>query len=150
MPNEAQTWRQRIAALTAKAEFHEPAAAVALAAAEELLGLRLPPELVSLLQESDGVVGEYGLRLLWSIEQIKEENLKFRKSLDFRQIYMPFDCLLFFSDAGNGDQFAYVVLECQIRRDDIFVWNHEDDSRTWAAPSLSVFYNWWLSGKLKI
>jgi hypothetical protein len=32
----------------------------------------------------------------------------------------------------------------------VFVWNHEDDSRTWVAPSLRVYLEWWLTGKIKI
>lgn len=63
---------------------------------------------------------------------------------------MPFEPLLFFADAGNGDMFAYTVCNGSVRRPDIFVWNHEDDSRTWVAPSLALYLEWWLSGKLKV
>jgi hypothetical protein len=112
--------------------------------------VEFPAQLASLLKESNGVQGEYGLGLLWSVERIEEDNLKFRTFPDFRKLYMPFNALLFFGDAGNGDQFAYTILEGEVRRGDIFVWDHEDDSRIWVAPSLSVFYDWWLTGKLKI
>lgn len=54
----------------------------------------------------------------------------FRQSVDFRELYMPFDCLLFIADAGNGDQFAYSIVGGAIRRDDIFAWDHENDSRS--------------------
>ncbi|MDQ4123150.1 MAG: SMI1/KNR4 family protein [Acidobacteriota bacterium] len=63
---------------------------------------------------------------------------------------MPFDSLLFFADAGNGDQFAFRILKGEIRRNDVFVWNHEDDSRTWVASNLKQYLQWWLSGKLQI
>jgi hypothetical protein len=36
---------------------------------------------------------------------------------DFKELYMPFDCLLFFADAGNGDQFGYPICDGVIRRD---------------------------------
>lgn len=62
---------------------------------------------------------------------------------------MPFDCLLFFADAGNGEQFAYSIQDGLIRKDDIYVWNHEDDSRTWVAPSLKKFIQWGLEGIIK-
>ncbi len=52
---------------------------------------------------------------------------------------MPFDCLLFFADGGNGDLFGYSILNGIVQRDDIYVWNHENDSRTWVAPSLKIF-----------
>jgi hypothetical protein len=63
---------------------------------------------------------------------------------------MPFDHLLFFADAGDGDQFAFGILNGEIRNPDIFVWNHENDSRTWVAPSLDVYLEWWINGKLKV
>ena len=63
---------------------------------------------------------------------------------------MPFDPLLFFGDAGNGDQFAYAIHEAQVRRNDIFAWDHETDSRTWVAPSLERYLEWWLSGRINV
>jgi SMI1-KNR4 cell-wall len=143
-------WRERIQALTQKAEFAKPASVASIGDAEEKLGVQLPAELTEILRESDGIMGEYGLGLLWPIDRILTDNVNFRDSADFGSLYMPFDCLLFFSDAGNGDQFAYSILQTEVTRNDIFVWDHENDSRTWVAPSLGVFYNWWLTGKLKI
>ena len=70
------------------------------------------------------------------------------------QILRNYICLLsiycFFGDAGNGDQFAYPIQNGKIQRNDIFVWNHEDDSRTWVAPDLKYYIEWWLTGKLSI
>jgi SUKH superfamily protein len=63
---------------------------------------------------------------------------------------MSFENLLFFGDAGNGDLFAYKVLGGRASNIDIFVWNHEDDSRTFIAGSLKNFLEYWLTGKLKI
>jgi hypothetical protein len=98
--------------------------------------------------ESNGVRGEFDLHLIWPIERIREDNLAFRGNPDFPPLYMPFDSLVFFADAGNGDQFAFVVLNGQINRNDVFVWDHENDSRTWVAPTLADYLDWWLSGKL--
>jgi hypothetical protein len=63
---------------------------------------------------------------------------------------MPFDHLLFFADAGNGDHFAFALHAGVVRRPDVFAWNHEDDSRNWAAPSLEKYLEWWLTGRLKL
>ncbi|MEV5283286.1 SMI1/KNR4 family protein [Streptomyces sp. NPDC051994] len=59
---------------------------------------------------------------------------------------MPFDALLFFADAGNGDLFALLAT---IDRPDVFVWNHEDDSRTCAAPSLAEYLRRRLTGQIE-
>ena len=63
---------------------------------------------------------------------------------------MPFDNLIFFADAGNGDQFAFPIVSGEVRQNKVFVWDHEDDSRRWVAPSLQSYLEWWLTGKLGI
>jgi hypothetical protein len=144
------SWRALVRRLTAECEFSPPGTAQQFSAAERALGVALPGDLRDLLQESNGIAGQYGLGLVWPIERIEADNLGFRSNADYRELYMPFDHLLFFADAGNGDQFAYAVLAGEVRRDDIFVWNHEDDSRTWVAPSLERYLEWWLSGQIKV
>ncbi|MFD7020396.1 hypothetical protein [Streptomyces sp. NPDC059161] len=37
-----------------------------------------------------------------------------------------------------------------IDRPDVFVWNHEDDSRTWAAPSLAEYLRRRLTGRIEL
>lgn len=103
--------------------------------------------LVEVLLESDGITGEHGLGLVWPLRRIVADNLVFRTSPDFRNLYMPFDPLLFFADGGNGDQFA---LLWTLERDDVFVWDHETDSRTWVAPTIEQYLRWWLDGTLRI
>ncbi len=143
-------WRDRILSLCSAAEFSAPCSSTVLETTERALGIRLPSELGELLRECDGVLGEFGLGLVWPAPRIVEENLGFRSNVDFPELYMPFDSLLFFADAGNGDQFAYSILAGEIRRSDIFVWDHENDSRTWVAPSLDLYLEWWLSGRIEL
>lgn len=100
--------------------------------------------------ETNGVTGEYKMDLVWSLDRIRKDNLLFRNYQDFKDLYMPFDCLLFFGDAGNGDQFAYSILNGKIQRNDIFVWNHENDSRTWAASNLKQYLDWLINGVIEI
>ena len=45
---------------------------------------------------------------------------------------------------------SHVFSNGKTDRLDIFVWNHEDDSRTWVAPNLSKFIEWWTNGTLKV
>lgn len=140
-------WRQRISELTDDAEFAAPATSAAVVEAQNRLGCELPGSLVELLLETDGVSGEYGLGLVWPLARIVEDNLMFRSNPDFVELYMPFGPLLFFADAGNGDHFAFVRTS---PRDDVFTWNHENDSRQWVAGSLDQYIQWWLDGTLRL
>jgi hypothetical protein len=59
-----------------------------------------------------------------------------------KQANMPLDALVSFGRLGNGDLFGHPVPGGQVR-EDVFVWDHEDDSRTWygrdMADALSRF-----------
>lgn len=145
-----ETWREYIQSITPAFAFHPPATLDEIVKEESSLGVVFPVDLRELLQETNGVEGSYGLGLIWNIERMQKDNLDFRRSTDFKNLYMPFNCLLFFADAGNGDQFAFRILNGEIRTSDIYVWDHEDDSRRWIAPSLDIYLEWWLKGKLKI
>lgn len=90
--------------------------------------------------------GEYGLGLVWDVERITKDNTWFRRDADYTELYMPFDPLVFFTDAGNGDQFAVSMHGNQ----EVYVWNHEDDSRTWVAPTVLQFLEAWMTGRLKV
>jgi len=76
--------------------------------------------------------------------------LELRTFEDFKDLYMPFDALLFVASAGNGDLFGYAVLNGAIQKDDIYVWDHEDDSRTWVASSLKDFIKGWTDETISI
>ncbi len=143
-------WREKIQKLTNAAVFKNSASENILIDLESKLNTSLPDELRGLLLESDGVNGEYDLGLIWNSERIASDNLNFRTNANFVDLYMPFDCLLFFGDAGNGDQFAFGIRNRRIQSSDVFVWNHENDSRTWIAPNLEKYLEWWLDGTIKI
>jgi hypothetical protein len=140
-------WRDLIARLEPAATFAAGATESDLAAAEAALGASLPADLRTCLSETNGVRGRHGLGLIWSCQRIASDNATFRTNSDFGKLYMPFDPLLFFADAGNGDQFALLAT---IDRDDVFVWNHETDSRTWGASNLAQYLEWWLTGRLVV
>jgi hypothetical protein len=116
-----------------EAGFRSPAEVAALADAEHRLGRGLPDDLRQLLLECDGIIGHTAVDTVWSVEQIVAQNLLFRTDSSFAQLYMSFDALLFFGDNGGGDQFAFVQTP---QRPDIFVWEHETDSRRWVAGDL--------------
>ncbi|MGW2858192.1 SMI1/KNR4 family protein [Streptomyces sp. NPDC001205] len=128
-------WRE-LASEFPEVELQAPAAPDVLTALEEELGQPLPESLRELLTETDGIEADYGIEVIWTAEKILEENRSFRTNEQFRSLYMPFEALMFFGDNGGGDQFAFVRTPA---RDEIFVWDHETDSRTWIAPSLEEY-----------
>lgn len=129
-----------------EATFHPPAQPEALSAAEASLGHPLPNDLRQVLGESDGIEGEYDLGLVWNAERIRRDNIEFRIYEDFRDLYMPFNGLVFFADAGNGDQFALSLTgNCAV-----YVWDHENDSRTWIAPTVMAYLEGWMTGRINV
>ncbi|WP_134687290.1 SMI1/KNR4 family protein [Brevibacillus migulae] len=142
-------WKKHLENILENCEFNEPAQSTKIEEIQTVFNIELPNELLSLLEETDGVRDEFGCDLVWSAGRIIGENKELRKE-EFRDLYMPLDCLLFVADAGNGDLFGYAIINGSIQRDDIYVWNHEDDSRTWVAPSLKKFIEWWNDGTIKV
>jgi hypothetical protein len=140
-------WIQKVRDLLPEARFGGPAASEAIDRCREVLAVELDEDLRALLAEADGIEDEYGGGLIWPVERIIADNQMFRTNPDFAEIYMPFDALLFFADAGNGDQFPFVLRD---GRKDIFAWDHENDSRTWVAPNLAKYLTWWLEGTLQL
>lgn len=122
-------WKNTIRSISSNLSLKNPATKDELAEVQKNLQLELPNDLYQLLQETNGIEGEYG-QFIWDASKIKIENMNMRNIVDFKDLYMPFDCLLFFADGGNGDLFGYSILNGIVQRDDIYVWNHENDSRT--------------------
>jgi len=140
-------WIERVQGLLPDAVFGRPAGADAIARCEQALGVGLDEDLRALLAEADGIEDEYGGGLVWPVERIRVDNQRFRASAEFARLYMSFDDLLFFADAGNGDQFAFVLRH---GRTDVFAWDHENDSRRWVAPDLEKYLTWWLDGTISL
>ncbi|MFF2548723.1 SMI1/KNR4 family protein [Kitasatospora sp. NPDC058063] len=126
-------WRQLVQEVFPDAGLREPVTASDIVEAERRLGRALPTDLEQLLLESNGVLGHAHVHTVWTIDQIVEQNLRFWSDETFAQLYMPFDALMFFGDNGGGDQFAFVQ---KPQRPDVFVWEHESDSRRWVANNL--------------
>ena len=113
----------------------------AIAAVEGGLGLALPTELKTFLLESDGLVADYGADVVWSALEILRRNLEMRDAEGFRELYMPFENLLFFGGDGGGDLFAFAVqANGSVGRPDIFRWEHETDARTWFGAGFRDFF----------
>jgi hypothetical protein len=139
-------WREKLETFDPDIRFHQPARPEQLDELERAFSGGVPTDLAALLRESNGVSDRYGAGLVWSTARIISGNHSFRSSPEFANVYMSFAALLFFADAGNGDQFAFPITAAG-PRDDVFVWDHEDDSRRWYAGSFEQYLAWWLSGE---
>ncbi len=104
----------------------------AIAGAESQLGHPLSDALRSLYAQTDGFVDEWGCSCVMRLADLVAENEQMRSDVENRAHYMPFDGLLFFGQVGNGDLLFQPVLTSGIR-DEVFLWDHEDDSRRWYA-----------------
>ena len=135
-------WQELIQELAEDVSFDPPASPLQIAQVEEALQVALPDDLKDLLLEANGVWALSRTALAWSTERIIKENLEYRAFPDFKELYMPFDPLLFFGEEGNGDLYAFVILAGKIRNFDIFLWDHETDSRQWYASELRQYLQW--------
>lgn len=119
-----------------EAETREPASHEMIDQISRDLNQVLPDSLRSLLLETDGIQDSLGTDVVWTAVDILENNKRLRNGEEYRDVYMPFDSLLFFGDNGGGDQFAFVRSP---ERDEVFVWDHETDSRQWVSADLESF-----------
>lgn len=141
-------WKDYIDSISKEYSFKSPASSAEIIQIIDDLNVELPKKLFDLYSETNGVYDRFNCPLIWSTSQIIKDNLYFRNFEGYKDIYMAFDHLLFFSDNGCGDLFGYKILNGSIQAEDIYVWNHEDDSRMWVASSLEVFIKGWILGEI--
>ena len=129
-------WKQKIAALWPDAQFNDPAAPQDIEAAQKSLGVSFTPEMIELLSESDGFHAQHGTDYLWRVsphaephQSIAAWHRTMRETLDFAELYAPFDDLLFIGAEGGGSLFA-LRIEGGAATNEVVLWDHEDDSRT--------------------
>jgi len=142
-------WTELARRFQPEARAAPPAPSAVVEEAEEALGVQLPAELRALFEETDGLIDEYGAGI-WSVARLVENTLRMWEDFSGGDLYMPFGNLLLIGDAGNGDLFAYPIQgDGAINRADIFLWDHETDSRQWVAASLRQFVERWFAGELQ-
>ena len=127
-------WKALISSLASDAEFAAGATSQQLAETERQIGVVLPGRLRSLLLDCDGVRADYGADIIWSCTELVRQNIDFRTTEAFRELYMPFDHLLFFGADGGGNQFAFAITaDGNISKADVYRWDHETDGREWVV-----------------
>jgi SMI1 / KNR4 family (SUKH-1) len=124
----------RVLAQAASLRLVTPAPAeAAVADAERVLGSRLSESLRDLYAHSDGLTDEWGYAYVLPISELRQQNQYFRMA--FGDLYMSFDDLILFGQLGNGD----MLFQPRVPQDNenVFVWDHEDDSRAWRATDVA-------------
>lgn len=132
-------WRELIADIDGNAVFHAPCSDEEFMRLETTLNVSLPNEFAALLKETNGVEVAYGVSLVWSVNDIAENNMEMRSQIrpgGELAFCMPVDHLLIFGESGNGDLYAFPITPEGVQNR-VFVWDHEDDSRTCQANSLA-------------
>lgn len=143
-------WHEFIHSLDSTAQFAQEASEAQILESEGALGVRFPEDLKTLLYESNGVRDHYGFCIVWSLEEITQYNGEMRLLPQYSENYSSFAELLFFADAGNGDRFAFPVLQREAQQGPVLAWNHEDDMRKEVASSLQFFLEGWLNGNISV
>lgn len=143
-------WRAYLRNISNECQFTSPATETEILSIRKELYIDVPNKLARIYNETNGVFGNYGIPFIWPTEQLVRENLFFWSIHEHQDSMKPLDTFLFFSDAGNGDLFGYLIENGTIQSEDIYVWNHEDDSRRVIAPSIEVFLEGWITGELSV
>jgi hypothetical protein len=143
-------FRRELAPFAARITFGSPVDSARFDDVKVMLDVEIPEDLRDFLSEADGVLDEYAAPLVWDLETMIDENLEFRKNADFKNLYMPFDAMLFFGAGGNGDLFFFPIQNKKVRNRGVFRWDHETDSRSKIAPSLNQFLVRALNGQIRI
>ncbi|GHU24326.1 SMI1/KNR4 family protein [Spirochaetia bacterium] len=139
-------WREFISKIDCELTFNQSASIESINAAEIELKVQFPQSLKSLLLESNGVQDEFECDAIWPLERIIEEN----KNIRIIEEQITFNGFLLFSDAGNGDLFAFSIKDGNKNKEEIYVWNHEDKSRDIISSSLKDFIKGWFEGIISI
>lgn len=141
-------WKALISSLDDSCEFSPPASSAELVAAEKMLGCPFPESLKTLLLETNGVYhARFSMAFLWDLETILAANLDRRKNWEAYGD-TPFDDLLFFSEGGNGDGYAFEVRAGREAEMKILWRDHETGERAPVATTLEEFIEGWITEKL--
>lgn len=146
-------WKELFLKAKTDALFFSPASDEQIINAEKTLKRALPPELRSFFKFSNGLglSKKDNYHLVKNLGEIVKENYEFWNTPNYKEAYMPLDCLFFFGSPGvDGIQFTVPITKNDTFSSFVYSWNPYDDSRKWVAPDLATFFNWWFSGKIKV
>jgi hypothetical protein len=132
-------------------EFAPGATPDELETLERQVRARLPSSLKELLGESNGVLVVFGQHLIWTTDEIAENNHQLRADVMYDLRRTSFDQLICFGDAGvDGILFAFPVGEDGLAREEVYAWYPISDELVWKATSLRGYIEGWLGGGLTV
>ena len=79
-------WKKYIDSFECEVHYAEPATKEQINEVERQLGVKLPPKLLALLNQSNGVFDEHRCHYVWPTNRIIEDNLYFRQFEDFKDV----------------------------------------------------------------
>lgn len=89
-------WIDYVKDISNEYSFSPPASKSEINQITTELCAELPEKLLGLYNETNGVFDSFGCPLIWATSQIVKDNLFFRNFKDYKDMYMPFNHLLFF------------------------------------------------------
>jgi hypothetical protein len=101
---------------------------------ERALGSSLSRSLRDLYAHCDGLIDEWGYEYVLPIIELGQRNREFRTELG--ELYLSFNDLTLFGQMGNGDMLFQPAVPKG--NENVFLWDHEDDSRTWYATDVAA------------
>ncbi|MBD3212418.1 MAG: SMI1/KNR4 family protein [Candidatus Lokiarchaeota archaeon] len=130
-------WKNKISIISDEWKIIDPADPDLIVEIEQTFHIKLPEEFLNLYNATNGVKDQFSYDIIFPDKDLLKRNQEMRTNDGFKNLYMPFDHLLFIGEYGNGDLFGYpITMNREIKKRSIFIWNHENDSREWAAMSI--------------
>ena len=128
------SYKELINSLYDDAKFNEPASSDDIEKMEQIVGLKFPDDLRSLLQETDGFSVNYSCLTIFGVNNGEIENYEtvwreFTFSEEYKDLYDSFDNIFFFASDGTGGFFAYLTDGKNKCTSQIIHWEHEEDDR---------------------
>ena len=144
-------WIEFFAGFTPHVRLSEAPSADDFMHVERELGVSLPSDLTGVLSETNGASfglvapGEDCLSyhcLVWSTDEILEENVRLRKIAGENPSFCePCEDLLFFASTPNGDAAGFRISERQASGPAVVTMSHEDNSRRELTGSLVNYFS---------
>ena len=97
--------------------------------------MALPDQLRDFYLSSAALYDATGANIIMSLGAMVDDNLELWSGA-YDDTYMPFAGVVVFGGPGNGDRFFFPRWRSGVYGEGVFVWNHENDSRSWLANGL--------------
>lgn len=133
--SRSQSWKELAVTCISEVRFHSPVNPIEIQKSEISLGRKLPEELSSLYLETDGIFDRTGANIVSPLSDVVGDNLDLWGD-GYKDLYMSLAPLFAFGGPGNGDRFFVPITPNGNYRKRVYLWDHENDSRTWLANGI--------------